>query len=177
MRRAKGSPRASRRPTVPARPSTTLSNPQGASLRGPAASSNSSYVSCGQAPLRASSVNSRTIHKKQHLQSLRQNSTEGHSPAVVAMARDPRPFHLKFWGSCSWLCAQCYDRLFEGPVLSRRPTQTERRRTMNWCVVLVTALVTTALRAAYAALPSGQPEPATGHQPRATEAPPEAAGP
>jgi hypothetical protein len=34
--------------TAPARPSAALSNPQGASLLSPAASSNSSYVSCGQ---------------------------------------------------------------------------------------------------------------------------------
>ena len=45
---AEGSPRASRRPTTPPSPFTTLSNPQGANLRGPAASSNSSYASCGQ---------------------------------------------------------------------------------------------------------------------------------
>src|SRR5262249_13127316 len=43
-----GSPRESPRPTAPASPSTTLSDPQGAGLRGPAASSNSSYVPCHQ---------------------------------------------------------------------------------------------------------------------------------
>jgi hypothetical protein len=43
---AEGSLRASCQPTSPPRPSTTLSNPQGASLGGPAASSNSSYVPC-----------------------------------------------------------------------------------------------------------------------------------
>src|SRR4029450_78870 len=43
---AEGSLRASCQPTLPTRPSTTLSNPQGASLCGPAASSNSSYVPC-----------------------------------------------------------------------------------------------------------------------------------
>src|SRR5215813_726935 len=43
-----GSPRDSPRPTSPASPSTTLSTPQGAGLRGPAASSNSSYVPCHQ---------------------------------------------------------------------------------------------------------------------------------
>jgi hypothetical protein len=45
---AEGSLRASCRPTPPTRPSTTLSNPQGASLCGPVASSNSSYVPCYQ---------------------------------------------------------------------------------------------------------------------------------
>ena len=45
---AEGSLRASCRPTPPIRPSTTLSNPQGASLCDPAASSNSSYVPCYQ---------------------------------------------------------------------------------------------------------------------------------
>src|SRR5215510_13197708 len=46
--RTEGSPRESPRPTSPASPSTTLSNPQGAGLHGPAASSNSSYVPCHQ---------------------------------------------------------------------------------------------------------------------------------
>src|SRR5262245_23543376 len=46
--RTEGSPRASPRPTSPASPSTTLSTPQGAGLRGPAASANSSYVPCHQ---------------------------------------------------------------------------------------------------------------------------------
>ena len=41
---------------------------------------------------------------------------------------------------------------------------------MNWCLLFVSALVTTAWRAVSAALPSGQPEPATG-------APPEEEGP
>jgi len=41
---------------------------------------------------------------------------------------------------------------------------------MNWCLLFVSALVTTAWRAVSAALPSGQPAPATG-------APPEEEGP
>src|SRR5215813_1597363 len=98
--RIEGSPRDSPRPTSPASPSTTLSTPQGAGLRGPAASSNSSYVPCHQllcasrlsaparhirsypfilcavpsAPLRESSVRSCTTHKI--LSILSDNTTE-----------------------------------------------------------------------------------------------------
>ncbi len=61
--RAEGSPRASRRPTVSARPATTLYNPQGASLLWP--SGFVQFILCvvRPHPLREPSVNSRTTHK------------------------------------------------------------------------------------------------------------------
>ena len=60
---AQGSVTGSRVPPAHRYPLRYFSNPQGAGFLSPAASSNASYVSCGQAPLRASSVNSRTTHK------------------------------------------------------------------------------------------------------------------
>jgi hypothetical protein len=48
---------------------------------------------------------------------------EGHIHTVVAMARGPRPFHLKLWGSCSSiLLKECCTAWMELRGLSHRIT-------------------------------------------------------